>query len=176
VTQAALPGVRLGPSARVRQQAGERAELRADAMHDLCRRQGVAHVQRVASHLRLVRGQGGQARTVPTKKGTIDCWGLLRGGRAVAVEIKSCADGRLAFDRLPQHQRDELQRVHDLGGLALVLLLTREQAYAVPWRVLWRLIGLGGKSVAVADLADWRCDPRVPYLAAWLGAEVANAS
>lgn len=168
-----LPGVDLGPSQRVRQQAGDRAEAVADALHALCERMGVALVRRVNSNLRLVRGAGstgprGMPRVVPTKKSTIDCWGLLRGGRSVAVEVKSCSDGRLPFDRLPPHQRAELERVDQLGGLALVLVIVGGAAHAVPWPAVRAAIEAGAKGLGAREVELYRCDPRRPYLEAFL--------
>lgn len=163
-----LQGIDTGPSQRVRQQAGDRAEAVADALHLACERAGVAVVRRVNSNLRLVRGGKGP-RVVPTKKSTVDCWGVLRGGRAVAVEVKSCSTGRLDFDRLPPHQRAELERVDQLGGLALVLVVVgATMVCAVPWPVVRSAIEAGARSLGVGEVALHRCDPRRPYLAAFL--------
>jgi hypothetical protein len=159
-----LAGIDPGPSARARQAAGDRAEARADALHARCERAGVAWVRRISTHLRIVSG----GRVVPTKKGTVDCLGMLRGGQAVAVEIKSCSDGRLAFDRLPPHQRKELAAVEQFGGLALVLVIAPLEVYAVPWSVIARAIEAGAcASLGPEALRPFRCDPREPYLAQW---------
>lgn len=167
--QRALPGVDRGPSARVRQQAGDRAEAVADALHAVCERAGVAAVRRVNSNLRLVRGPGGTTRTVPTKKSTVDCWGLLRGGRAVAVEVKSCSSGRLDLDRLLAHQRAELAAVEQLGGVALVLVVVGGVAHAVPWAAVAAAIVAGARSLGVAEVEVYRCHPGRPYLEQFLG-------
>lgn len=163
----ALQGVDAGPSQRVRQAAGDRAEAVADALHELCYRAGVALVRRVNSNLRLVRGGAGP-RVVPTKKSTVDCWGILRGGRCVAVEVKSCSDGRLSFDRLPPHQRAELEAVEQLGGLALVLVIVGGVAHAIPWRAIREALAEGRKGLGVREVEVWRCDPRRPYLEGFL--------
>lgn len=163
-----LPGIELGPSPRVRQRAGDRAEAVADQLHALCERAGVALVRRVNSNLRLVRGGAGP-RVVPTRKSTIDCWGVLRGGRALAIEVKSCSDGRLSFDRLPPHQRAELERVDQLGGLALVLVVIgATMVCAVPWSSIREELAQGRKGLGVADVQFYRCDPQRPYLEAFL--------
>jgi len=174
-SQPHLEGVDPGPSARVRQQAGDRAEAVADGLHAVCERAGVAVVRRVNSNLRLVRGGGGAPRVVPTKKSTVDCWGLLKGGRSVAVEVKSCSDGRLAFDRLPPHQRAELEAVDRLGGLALVLVITGLTACAVPWSAVREAIAAGRKGLGVEDVLVHRCDRTRPYLAPWVE-EAAHAA
>lgn len=161
-----LPGISTGPSQRVRQAAGDRAEAVADRMHEACGLARVALVRRVNSNLRLVSGGGGP-RVVPTKKSTIDCWGVLRGGRCVAVEVKSCSSGRLDFDRLPPHQRSELESVEALGGLALVLVVVGLTAYAIPWRAVRDAIEAGRKGFGPREIQVWRCDPRRPYLEAF---------
>lgn len=165
-----LPGIDAGPSQRVRQASGDRAEAVADALHEACHRAGVALVRRVNSNLRLVRGGAGGPRTVPTKKSTIDCWGVMKGGRSVAVEVKSCADGRLSFDRLPPHQRAELERVEQLGGLALVLVIVGYVAHAIPWKAVREALAEGRKSFGASEVQVWRCDPRRPYLEPFLEA------
>lgn len=166
--QRALPGVDRGPSARVRQQAGDRAEAVTDALHAVCRRAGVAKVVRVSSHLRLV-GKGAGLRTVPTKKSTVDCLGVLRGGRAVAIEVKSCSSGRLDLDRLPAHQRAELAEVEQFGGVALVLVIVGGVAHAVPWAAVSAAIAAGARSLGVAEVEVYRCPPGRPYLEQFLG-------
>lgn len=163
-----LQGIDPGPSQRVRQQAGDRAEAVADALHRACHLAGVAMVRRVSSNLRLVGGGKHGPRTVPTKKSTVDCWGTLRGGRSVAVEVKSCASGRLAFDRLPPHQRAELEEVDRLGGLALVLVIVGTVAHAIPWRAIREALAQGRRGFGVGEVEVWRCDPRRPYLEPFL--------
>ena len=143
------------------------AEHFADTLHAICEHTGVAVVRRVSSHLRLV----GAGRVVATRRSTVDCLGVLRGGRAVAVEIKSCSDGRLRLSQLPDHQRAELARVDKAGGVALVLVVRPlpPAAYAVPWAVVARVVAEGRASLGPDELAPWLCDPRRPYLARWAG-------
>lgn len=158
-------GIDPGPSPRLRQASGEAAERRADQMHRACELAGIAVVRRVSSHLRLVAG----GKVVPAQRGTVDCLGVLTGGRGVAVEIKSCADRRLRLDRLPPHQRAELARWWDTGALALVLCLGPGlEAWAVPWASLEEALTLGRASLGPEELAPWACDPRRPYLERWL--------
>ena len=121
-----LQGVDRGPSARVRQQAGDRAEA-------------------------------------------VACWGTLRGGRAVAIEVKSCSNGRLDLDRLPPHQRAELEAVEQIGGLALVLVVVGGVAHAVPWAAVRAAIEAGARSLGVAEVEVYRCPPGRPYLQQFLG-------
>jgi Holliday junction resolvase len=152
-------------AARTRQKAGDVAERYADTLHAICEQTGVAVVRRVSSHLRLV----GAGRVVAVQRSTVDCLGVLRGGRAVAVEVKSCADGRLRLSQLPDHQRAELAAVERAGGVALVLVVRPlpVAAFAVPWSVVARAAAEGRASLGPDELAPWLCDPRRAYLARW---------
>ncbi|RYZ17300.1 MAG: hypothetical protein EOO70_02330 [Myxococcaceae bacterium] len=152
-------------AAQKRQKAGDVAEKYVDTLHAICEQTGVAIVRRVSSHLRLVGG----GRAVATQRSTVDCLGVLRGGRAVAVEIKSCADGRLKLSQLPDHQRAELGAIERAGGLALVLVVQPfpVAAFAVPWSVVAQAAAAGQASLGPAELATWKCDPRKAYLARW---------
>ena len=171
--QSHLDGIDPGPSARVRQSAGDDAERWAESVHRLCEVRGVAWVRQVSVHLRLVAG----GKVVPARAGTVDCLGVLRGGRALAIEVKSCADNRLALDRLPPQQRAHLGLVEKLGGVALVLIVGPTHAWAVEWSRVARLIEAGAKTLGCCAL-DAPSDAVVilrrqphAYLAAWAKGE-----
>ena len=66
-----------------RQRTGLQAEKIAENMHEVCYLKGVARVVKVESSLKATN-----AGFVHTRKSTVDCLGVLSGGRAVAVEIK----------------------------------------------------------------------------------------
>ena len=168
-----LAGIDPGPSARVRQAAGEDAERWVENLHRLCEIRGYAWVRQVSVHLRLVAG----GKVVPARAGTVDCLGVLRGGRALAIEVKSCADNRLALDRLPPQQRAHLGLVEKLGGVALVLIVGPTHAWAVEWSRVARLIEAGAKTLGCCAL-DAPSDAVVilrrqphAYLAAWAKGE-----
>jgi len=172
-----LPGMPKLPgrvSQARRRAAGDSAEARADALHKVCELAGVAYVRRVASNVRIVRNRrsGGTLGAVFTGKSTVDCWGMLLatdkdGARPVAVEIKSCASGRLDLSILPQHQRDELARVERGGGLALLLVVGREAIWAVPWYEVNGWLGVGKATAGPLELGQWLVTPGRPYLARW---------
>ena len=168
-----LAGIDPGPSARVRQAAGEDTERWVENLHRLCEIRGYAWVRQVSVHLRLVAG----GKVVPARAGTVDCLGVLRGGRALAIEVKSCADNRLALDRLPPQQRAHLGLVEKLGGVALVLIVGPTHAWAVEWSRVARLIEAGAKTLGCCAL-DAPSDAVVilrrqphAYLAAWAKGE-----
>jgi len=167
--QSHLDGIDPGPSARVRQSAGDDAERWAESVHRLCEVRGVAWVRQVSVHLRLVAG----GKVVPARAGTVDCLGVLRGGRALAVEVKSCADNRLKLDRLPPQQRAHLALVEKLGGVALVLIVGPKYAWAVEWSRIARLLEAGAKSFSCCHIDSpddattiSRLQPHA-YLARW---------
>lgn len=130
---------------------------------------GLAHVRHVGAP--VVVGAGGR----PTEwagTGPADYQGVLRGGRAVAVEAKS-RDRRLALSDVAAHQRADLEAVECLGGLALLVveLRTASSIYVVPWgRVPWRRMREGAADVSVGpdELALWRWTGGL-YLAPWGG-------
>lgn len=159
----ALPGIDVGPSPRARVKAGDAAEGFVEHLHRVCELQGVARVARVSTHLRLVAG----GKVVPARKGTVDFLGCLRGGRMVAVEVKSCAAGRLDLDRLPPHQRAHLDAYDALGALALVLVVHGALAYAVPWPAVRAALLAGARSLGPVQLTPHQIDPRGAYLRRW---------
>lgn len=166
-------GIDPGPSAHVRQAAGQDAERWAEHVHHLCEVHGVAWMRKIEAHLRPVGG----GRVVPVRAGTIDCLGVLRGGRALGVEIKSCSTGTLIFERLPVQQRAHLAAIEALGGVALVLVVGPRHAWAIEWRRIARLLEAGAKSVGCSPLDTWptsqvidRARPH-PYLARWAAPE-----
>lgn len=164
-----LDGIDPGPSARARQAAGDSAETWAETVHRLCEVRGVAWVRQVAAHLRVIAG----GKVVPAKAGTIDALGVLRGGRMVGVEVKSCSNNRLDLARLPPQQRAHLAKIEALGGVALVLLVGPTHAFAVEWRRIARLLAAGSKSFSCTPLdspADAVVISRLrphAYLATW---------
>lgn len=166
-------GIDPGPSAAVRQQAGQDAERWTEHLHRLCELRGVAWLRKIEAHLRPVAG----GRVVPVKAGTIDCLGVLRGGRALGVEIKSCSNNRLALDRLPVQQRAHLATIEAMGGVALVLIVGPREAWAVEWRRIAALLEAGAKSLGCTPLDSWpdavvihRAQPHA-YLARWAAPE-----
>lgn len=167
-----LDGIDPGPSARVRQASGDNAEAWAEAVHKLCEVRGVAWVRQVAIHLRMVAG----GKVVPARAGTIDALGVLRGGRMVGVEVKSCASNRLDLSRLPPQQRAHLAQIEALGGVALVLIVGPTHAWAVEWKRIARLLAAGAKSFSCCTLDSHddavtisRQQPHA-YLARWAAA------
>jgi len=130
---------------------------------------GIAHVRHVGAP--VIVGAGGR----PTEwagTGPADYQGVLKGGRALAVEAKS-RDRRLALSDVAAHQRADLEAVERLGGVALLVVELRASGsiYVVPWgRVGWRRCREGAADVSVGpeELALWRWTEGL-YLARWIG-------
>lgn len=163
--QPALPSLDPGPSARVRQAAGESAERWVRHVHRLCELRDLAWVIPVSTHYRPVPG----GKVVPVRAGTIDCLGLLRGGRALGVEVKSCSQDFLDFARLPPQQRAHLERIEQLGGVALVLCVGPKLAWPVEWSRIRQMLAAGAKGLGLTPRDEGvisRLRPH-PYLARW---------
>lgn len=161
---------------------GAALEAWLDAQHQELAARGEAHVRHVGAPVAV--GRDGQ----PVRwagRGPADYQGVLRGGQSVAVEAKS-REGRLSRRDLPAHQQEDLHAVHQLGGLALLVveLTTPGESlgdlYAVPWcEVPWRVaerrrsVGLATcvdttQTVGREELAPWRVSRTGSYLTPWL--------
>lgn len=91
----------------------------------------------------------------------VDFLGVLLDGtaRAVAIEAKSVAGGRLDRAALTEHQTDALDATHRAGGLAVVAIELRAVGgrWAIPWPDLcarW-CSPRGGASVGPEELAGF---------------------
>lgn len=100
--------------------------------------------------------------------GPADFQGQLPGGRAVALEAKS-RDGRLRFDEIPEHQREDLTACAGGGGLAVLVARLGGVIHAIPWFVVpWGSPRGGRPSIGAADVIAWRVDTRFdPRDARW---------
>jgi len=121
--------------------------------------------------------RGGRFLACFEGEGPPDYAGVIAGGRAVLVEAKTCEGKRWALSLLHDHQARALQRCHELGGVALVVLAyaPTRRAFALPWATLgprwWRWkrgeAKRGEASLALADLVELGVSLRgVDWLAA----------
>ena len=84
------------------------------------------------------RGADASARVV-------DFFGLLPGGRAVAVEAKEgSAEASFKVDRLGEKQASVLAEVDRAGGLAGLVIEVRGRRWWVPWAQIAPRVGGGG--------------------------------
>lgn len=147
---------------RLAHAAGESLERWLDSQHKAARAMGLGHIRKVGPP--VIVGRGGKpiewAGTGPA-----DYQGVLRGGRAIAIEAKS-VERRLSRADVRLHQQRDLEAVAELGGIALLAVEIRDlQVIAVvPWRdVPWtqRTRQIDGRSVTshtvgAEELAPWR--------------------
>lgn len=158
--------VRSGRAARAR---GEGHETALDAQHAAYARAGLAYIARVPTPMRVLGAvSGGVCRAAFAARSTVDYLGTMRGGRAVALELKARAGKRLAAADLPEHQWAALRAVQRLGGLALVLVILDDGAWVARVECLDAdAAERGAKSWTIADMD--RCGGRLRGLD-WMAA------
>ncbi len=121
-----------------RAKGGNHAEDLVEDLNAECAAAGVAHLWRVPTPTKVVGvGEARKGRClqmVHTKRATVDFLGVMRDGRAVAVEVKRLEGRRLNLGRVEPQQRACLDLVADAGGVAVLLVVTPKEAYAVGWR------------------------------------------
>lgn len=134
-----LTRVLAGRMARAR---GEAWELALEAQHAAYLRQGLADVCKLPTPA-LVLGptrRDARGRTAfPAcwaAKASADFEGVLRGGRAVRLELKRRLGNRIGISEVQPQQVAALERCHRLGGLALLVVrLEPDGAPAGTWAV-----------------------------------------
>lgn len=99
-----------------------------------------ARVFHVPTPHRIVGFQNRRFSSTPDKPVWADFAGLLKGGRALAIEAKARTLKSVRLDHLSFGQKDVLAEVHELGGVALVYarLIRKEIGHVdlcVPWCV-----------------------------------------
>lgn len=138
---------------------GDELERWLDAQHQRAIARGLlCRMRHVGPPTKRI-GPGG-TELVVVGVGPADFQGQLPGGRAVALEAKS-REGRLRFDEIPEHQRDDLTACAEGGGLAVLVARLNGVTHAIPWfAVPWGSPRGGRPSIGAADVASWRVDPR----------------
>lgn len=118
---------------------GEQFEDLISAGCDYYREQMIADIEKTPEPMKPIKAMAnGRFVAVYTKAAQCDYKGYLRGGHAVYFEAKSTETGRMEFDRLTQNQRDRLERAHQMGATAFVLVcFSMDTFHRIPWEV-WR--------------------------------------
>lgn len=126
---------------------GRRARANGDAaetlFHAACEAyavHGMASVFKRPTDYRVVRRliKGGFA-CVPVTAGGCDYAGVMRGGRALLVEVKSSTSARMPiFARqgvamIKPQQASQLSEWHDRGALCLVVVKVQDDWWAIHW-------------------------------------------
>jgi recombination protein U len=85
-----------------------------------------ALIQRVSDPI-TITAQGDMIRT----KSTVDFLGTLKGGKAIAIEVKeySSKPKTFPFSNVEQHQDEFLEKMEELGGLAYLAIKHKELDY-----------------------------------------------
>lgn len=84
-------------------------------------------------------GVGADARA-----SVVDFFGVLEGGKAVAIEAKEGAGASFQVERLAPQQAEVLRGVAERGGLAGVVIELRGRRWWVPWASIAPRVGGGG--------------------------------
>lgn len=107
--------------------------------------------------------QRGQFLACFTKAAQPDFKGTLTGGRSVVFEAKHTESDRIEYSRLTDEQVEQLERHHNLGAAAFVLVsFGLQDFYRIPWPV-WRDMKeiYGYKHIKQPELEPYR----VQYIA-----------
>ena len=101
---------------------------------------GVACIEKTPEPMKPLSkpNRQGQFLACYTKAGQPDFKGTLTGGRSVVFEAKHTDAEKIEFNRLTEEQIKKLQKHHELGAAAFVLVsFGLRDFYRIPWEV-WR--------------------------------------
>ena len=119
---------------------GNAAEAQVLAVGALYAARGVAVIWKRPTPMRQIGSMDGHGRfqAVMEVGAGCDFYGVIRGGTAFLLELKSTVGARLPLARrgqptLKPEQAAELDAMHALGGLALVLVRVRDGWWLVHW-------------------------------------------
>lgn len=143
---------------RARQRSGALGERIVEQQAAACARAGIGFLRKRPTSVVVV---GGERRHVATAG--CDYQGVLRGGRAVVVEVKRVSSGaRLAHSALRPSQIEELELAHYYGAAVLLAVVWGPGATrlsALPWReVRTRVTASAPGSL---ELATWELRGRL---------------
>lgn len=126
---------------------------------------GVAEITKTPEPMRPLSkpNQKGQFLACFIKAAQPDFKGTLTGGRSVVFEAKHTESDRIEYSRLTGEQVEQLERHHNLGAVAFVLVsFGLQDFYRIPWPV-WRDMKeiYGYKHIKQPELEQYR----VQYIA-----------
>lgn len=108
--------------------------------------------------LRVIGSKGGKLRSVPAEKTGPDYLGVYK-GNSVAVEVKSCATGRLPLSVFAGHQVADLADHDKRRGVSYVAVVSGGKVYMVPWCVVKAAKDLAVASVPKKDVERFPAGP-----------------
>lgn len=126
--------------------------------------EGRGQIEKTPEPMRVLRRTSDRSRFICAfeKRAQPDYKGTLAGGRAVVFEAKVTEAGRISQSAVTEDQAARLQRFHEYGALAFVLVSFSFESFCrVPWPV-WRdmraIYGRGYMTCSEAEAAG-----KVPF-------------
>lgn len=106
--------------------------------------EGQAERDRVDGRCTLWRVPSPPATGADARCAVVDFWGVLPGGRAVAIEAKEGGGVSFEVARLEEAQAEVLRAVDAMGGVAGLVVELRGRRWWVPWASVAPRVGGGG--------------------------------
>lgn len=103
-----------------------------------------AEADRAAGRCDLWRVPSPPGTGADARASVVDFFGVLEGGKAVAIEAKEGAAASFEVARLAPQQAEVLRGVAERGGLAGVVIELRGRRWWVPWASIAPRVGGGG--------------------------------
>lgn len=103
-----------------------------------------AEADRAAGRCELWRVPSPPGTGADARASVVDFFGVLEGGKAVAIEAKEGATASFEVARLAPQQAEVLRGVAERGGLAGVVIELRGRRWWVPWASIAPRVGGGG--------------------------------
>ena len=158
-----------GRSRVTQRRVGSEAEALVERHHREAADLGLAWITKRPTPVRVTSVRGGRVEGFFERSPGVDYAGVLRGGRAVFAEAKSCRAGSFALREIEPEQWDEMARASALGALCVLLVAwtpgTRKgeallggrasALCAVPWSVVVSARERGDSSLSARTLAEY---------------------
>jgi len=151
-----------------RQLQGKRSKIVGDYFENLITSacvyyhdKGIAHIEKTPEPMKVLSPmprQPGKFISCFEKAAQPDYKGTLKGGQAIVFEAKHTDADRIERGRLTQEQLDGLNKHHELGALAFVIVsVGLNKFYRIPWPI-WRDMKniYGRKYIKVDELEKYR--------------------
>lgn len=119
----------------------------------------IAVIEKTPEPMKIIKSLGkGRFVTHFEKQAQPDYKGTLKNGRAVVFEAKHSKSRKIDQGRLSREQIDKLQKHHELGAIAFVLVsINMQDFYRIPWST-WRDMKeiYGHKHMTVEELKTFK--------------------
>ena len=122
---------------------------------------GIADIRKLPTPVKIMKVTGSKVEGIRIKGYLVDYLGVYN-GRAVAFDMKECADASFPLKNIESHQYDMLKNWHENGALCfLVVYMKRvDTYYRLPFEVLqesWQLRESGGRKSIQQKVFDEHC-------------------